>query len=100
VEITQRRRGYFDSAQQLKEDQQAPRKDDRRSYDFTFRGGATLIIDLRDGTLRYVIRKRIDDDERLDAQRRFLQTGNDSLAMTYREPRADDNPFAMTHRGV
>lgn len=38
VEITQRRRGYFDSAQQLKEDQQAPRKDDRRSYDFTFRG--------------------------------------------------------------
>jgi hypothetical protein len=100
VEITQRRRGYFDSAQQLKEDQQVPRKDDRRSYDFTFRGGATLIIDLRDGTLRYVIRKRIDDDERLDAQRRFLQTGNDSLAMTYREPRADDNPFAMTHRGV
>ncbi|MHC8387283.1 hypothetical protein ACYZTM_04345 [Pseudomonas sp. MDT2-39-1] len=47
-----------------------------------------------------MIRKRINDNERLDAQRRFLQTGNDGLALTYRQPSPDDNPFAMTHRGV
>jgi hypothetical protein len=100
VEITQRRRGYFDVEQQRKEDLQPTRDEGHSPYDFTFRGGATLIIDLRDGSLRYVIRKRINDDERLDAQRRFLQTGNDGLALTYRQPSPDDNPFAMTHRGV
>lgn len=100
VEIAQRRRGYFDAEEQLKEDLKPVRERGHRPYDFTFRGGATLIIDLRDGTLRYVIRKRIDDDERLDAQRRFLQVGSDGLAMTYRRPRPGDNAFAMTHRGV
>ncbi|WP_219095989.1 hypothetical protein [Pseudomonas sp. UMAB-40] len=100
VEITQRRRGYFDVEQQRQEDLQPPREKGHSPYDFTFRGGATLIIDLRDGSLRYVIRKRINDDERLDDQRRFLQTGNDGLALTYRQPSPDDNPFAMTHRGV
>lgn len=100
VEITQRRQGFFDPSKQKRQDQQAlgPAKPD--SWDFTFRGGATLIIDLRDGSLRYVIRKRIDDEDRLQLQRRFLLSGTDSLAMTYRRQRQTDNPFAMTHRGV
>ncbi|MGL6246186.1 hypothetical protein [Pseudomonas sp.] len=100
VEITQRRRGYFDVGQQRKEDVAPLREKDYSPYDFTFRGGATLIIDLRDGTLRYVIRKRINDDDRLGEQSSFLQTGNDGLALTYRRPRLGDNAFAMTHRGV
>lgn len=100
VEITQRRCGYLDTEQQHKEDLQDLQHGHHRTPDFIFRGGATLIIDLRDGSLRYVIRKRIDDEQRLESQRVFLQTGNDGLALTYRAPRPDDNPFAMTHRGV
>jgi hypothetical protein len=69
-------------------------------YDFLFRGGATLIIDLRDGKLRYVIRKRIDDNLRLMAHRRFLAAGSDSLTLTYRHPDGRDNPFALMHRGI
>lgn len=97
VEVTQKRDGFFDERQQKAiDDGEAPQE----KGDFVFRGGATLIIDLRDGTLRYVIRKRIDDDERLAQQRAFLLQGSGSLAMTYRGQRNDDNPFAMMHRGV
>ncbi len=100
IEITQRRRGYFSEERQLAQDALPLAPAEPGSWDFTFRGGATLIIDLRDGSLRYVIRKRIDDGVRLDAQRHFLQAGQAGLAMTYRGPRKQDNPFAMTHRGV
>ncbi|MFC5696188.1 hypothetical protein ACFPU0_11540 [Pseudomonas sp. GCM10022186] len=100
VEITQRRRGYLDEEQQRQQDGQQLQWDGNHPEDFMFRGGATLIIDLRDGLLRYVIRKRIDDHVRLAGQRQFLQAGRTSLAMTYRGPRKQDNPFAMTHRGV
>ncbi|WP_460152556.1 hypothetical protein [Pseudomonas sp. S2_B07] len=47
-----------------------------------------------------MIRKRIDDEERLAFQRDFLGVGTDSLALTYRDAHANDNPFAMMHRGV
>jgi hypothetical protein len=100
IEITQRRRGYFDPEQQRIHDEASLKSGKPEPWDFTFRGGATLIIDLRDGTLRYVIRKRIDDNDRLDAQRTFTQVANSGLAMTYRGPREQDNPFAMIHRGV
>lgn len=98
VEVTQRRDGYFDPRRQRERDAEALERSE--DGDFVFRGGATLIIDLRDGALRYIVRKSIDDDERLDAQRRFLQVGSFSLAMTYRGHRRSDNPFAMTHRGI
>lgn len=100
IEITQRRRGYFDAEEQRRQDEANLKSGKPQPWDFTFRGGATLIIDLRDGTLRYVIRKRIDDNARLDAQRTFTQAANSGLAMTYRGPREQDNPFAMIHRGV
>jgi hypothetical protein len=101
IEITQKRQGFLDADMQIAQDQQdlisttAP-----LPSDFQFRGGATLIIDLRDGKVRYVICKRIDDNDRLIYQRRFLETGSGSLALTYRGATAKDNPFAMTHRGV
>ncbi|MFZ5959992.1 hypothetical protein ACOXVJ_21030 [Pseudomonas knackmussii] len=98
VEVTQRREGYFDASQQRLRD--GGPLAHREGGDFTFRGGATLIIDLRDGALRYIVRKSIDDNDRLEAQRRFLQAGSASLALTYRGIRRGDNPFAMTHRGV
>ncbi|MNO77406.1 hypothetical protein D3C76_685140 [compost metagenome] len=98
VEVTQKREGYFDA--QYQGQRNADGLERKEDGDFIFRGGATLIIDLRDGALRYVIRKRIDDEGRLEEHRRFLQVGSSGLAMTYRGARVDDNPFAMTHRGV
>lgn len=101
IEVTQRRRGFFDRAKQDAEDkgQGPPAKPD-----FVFRGGATLIFDMFDGSLRYAIRKRITDDKRLAAQRDFLdERRNAGLGMAYRGPadtaRPADEPFAMIHRG-
>jgi hypothetical protein len=97
VQVTQRRRGYFDPAVQAAQDAGAAEV----PPDFWFRGGATLIIDLREGnsgTIRRVIRKAIDDDARLAAQRRHL-IGGDSFGMTYGEaPAASGEPFAIAHR--
>ncbi|MFP3681204.1 hypothetical protein SB725_29360 [Pseudomonas sp. SIMBA_041] len=101
IEVTQKRQGFLDKHKQAIQDQQdmvGPTPP--LTSDFLFRGGATLIIDLRDRKVRYVIRKRIDDEERLAFQRDFLGVGTDSLALTYRDAHANDNPFAMMHRGV
>lgn len=101
IEVTQRRQGFLNTADQEFQDQQdLVSLTPPLTSDFQFRGGATLIIDLRDGKVRYVIRKRIDDVDRLAAQRQFFETGTGSLTLTYRGVNAKDNPFAMTHRGV
>ena len=99
IEVTQRRRGYFDPERQKSVDGQ---KGGAGNADFVFRGGATLIIDLRgEYRLRYIIRKRIDDDERLQEQRELL-TRPDGFGFTYRSGLTGQDtrePFAMTHRG-
>ncbi|WP_447884677.1 hypothetical protein [Serratia fonticola] len=101
IELTQRRQGFLNKDIQKQQDQQdLATSVPGLSYDFQFRGGAVLIIDLRDGKVRYVIRKRIDDEARLESQRQFLATGSDNLTLTYRDVNATDNPFAMAHRGV
>jgi hypothetical protein len=97
IEVTQRRRGYFDPKLQAKVDagEKVPGPED-----FVFRGGATLIIDLRENCVRYVIRKRIDDNDRLNEQRELLAQP-DGLGFTYLPPvpgQAAREPFAMTHR--
>jgi hypothetical protein len=109
IEITQRRRGFYDVQEQEQQDQKdlAP-----APPDFIFRGGATLIFDLReaagtdfDGTLRYVIRKRISDDTRLRQQADFLrQRRFGGFGITYPSSDLDDygehrEPFALVHRG-
>ncbi|VVP66421.1 hypothetical protein PS918_00372 [Pseudomonas fluorescens] len=101
IEVTQKRQGFLDPQRQAIQDRQdLVSTTEPLTGDFQFRGGATLIIDLRDGKVRYVICKRIDDDVRLQCQRHFLESGSGSLALTYRRANARDNPFAMTHRGV
>lgn len=105
IEITQRRRGFIDPNQQKAQDEGEP----IAKEDFIFRGGATLIVDLRNGELRYVIRKSIKDDPtRLEEQRRFIRERLAlSLAATYLPktgpgspvPLAPAEPFAMAHRG-
>ena len=109
IEITQRRRGFFDAQKQEKQDK---KNGTPAQPDFIFRGGATLIFDLREaagtdfnGTLRYVIRKRISDNTRLRQQAEFLrQRRFGGLGMTYSSSDLDDygehrEPFALVHRG-
>lgn len=110
VEITQRRRGFYDPEVQRQQDQEVG--GNPRDADFVFRGGATLIFDLREaagskpgGFLRYAIRKRIADDGRLRDQAEFLKERRfGGLGVTY--PSADlkdygefREPFAVVHRG-
>lgn len=96
VEVTQRRQGYFDPAVQLARDETATPALYPPPGDFLFRGGATMIFDLRDGTLRYVIRKSIDDDARLETQRAFLSAPS-GLGFTYGAASSGE-PFALLHR--
>jgi hypothetical protein len=100
VEITQRRRGYFDpTKQEAKDKGPASPSDDG---DFRFRAGCTLLIDPQTMTVRRVIKTAGDiaDNDELKRVRRFLtgdlEPGNAfdraRAAMTAREP------FALLHR--
>jgi hypothetical protein len=96
IEVTQRRRAYFDPDEQKKAD---AAKGKPVKEDFIFRGGATLIIDLKEQRLRYVMRKRIDDDARLEEQRKLL-SNPEGFGFTYHPVESGERePFAMIHRG-
>jgi hypothetical protein len=99
VQITQKRRGYFDTDRQREVDAADPRHVEDAPPDFWFRGGATVLVDLRDGRLRRVIRKRIDKKERLDRERAFRMGGVEILAMARRDSELPREPFAFMHRG-
>ena len=103
VEINQRRRGYLDLDKQAAVDAGATPPDEP---DFIFRGGATMLIDINTGRVRYVISKGTDSDHRLNIQRQYLSDSETSLAYTYfGNPRlnyfkADGSqrePFALLH---
>lgn len=103
VEVTQRRRGYYDPKEQARQDLRTDYDHDEKG-DFTYRSGATLIIDpIRMRVLRLIrTPHRITDDEGLRRQRAYLlgaaaETGNAfhaarHLLMQGREP------FALLHR--
>jgi hypothetical protein len=81
IEITQRRRGYYDVQIQQQVDK---REIDPPPPDFIFRGGTTLLLNLESGEVRYAIRKRINSVQRLDAMRRYLTRDlHPSLRVTY-----------------
>jgi len=82
IELTQRRRGYFDPADQAKADGGDPEL--LRNPDFVFRGGCTLLVVPETGQVRYCIYKRIASEYRLERTRRYL-TGEQrpSLRATY-----------------
>lgn len=102
VEITQRRRGYFDPKDQQQEDgPDRPAK--AQKHDFVYRAGCTLLIDYRNMEVRRVIRTpgTINDDGELERVRRFLVEGG------LPPPNAFDGahgvgdakePFALLHR--
>jgi hypothetical protein len=97
IEVTQRRQGYLDPDKQSEADNKPPPRKGRPAQgDFVFRGGATVIFDLRDRTLRYLIRKAIDDDERLQRHREHLLQPS-AAAFTYNRGSSAE-PFALLHR--
>lgn len=109
VEITQRRRGYFDRDEQRKADARKHPLPASEKGDFIYRAGCTILIDSATQEVRRVIRTAgtIDDDEALDRLRRYLVgeaavTGNAfdaGLAPSRRDRRVDrDEPFALLHR--
>lgn len=119
VQITQRRRAYFNPECQAIADEtekHAGKDPDtvigkRRAAlrelgaswdkpDFWFRGGATLLVDLRDGRLRRVIRKRIDKEARLTGERDYRNGGNGALGFALRDDDAPREPFAFIHGGL
>ena len=82
VELTQRRRGYYDPGDQEKADAGDAGLISRP--DFIFRGGCTLLVDPANGAVRYCVFKRITSPTRLERQRRFLLGGPDlSLRSSY-----------------
>ena len=50
---------------------------------FLFRGGCTIVVDLRSGDIDYVIRKNVRSDARLEAERAFRLQSRAGLAGTY-----------------
>jgi hypothetical protein len=108
VEITQRRLGYLDPAEQDKADK-AKEPIEARSLDgelpegtFILRGGCTLVISLEMGIIRACIRKDILSAGRLERQRRFFRDPEErSLYATYFgdfRTGAVKEPFALLHR--
>ncbi|MCJ2186511.1 gluzincin family metallopeptidase [Novosphingobium beihaiensis] len=103
AQVTQKRRGYFDPARQREVDRAGAPPDEEP--DFWFRGGATIIVDLRDGRLERIVRQRIDQEQRLARQRDFLCKDSiaRSMAMTGREELNspafgfEREPFAFMH---
>jgi hypothetical protein len=69
VEMTQRRRGYLDTAVQKKVDNG---EIDPPEPDFIFRGGCTLLIDPAEEKVKYCIYKDIMNDSRLNRMRNFI----------------------------
>jgi hypothetical protein len=98
VQVTQKRRGYDDPEDQKKADA-GDMEVLSRPPDFWFRGGATVHVDLRDGRLIRIIRKRVLDEDRLDRQRAFRTGDTTGRSVGLRGP-GEQEPFAFMHRSV
>jgi len=101
IEITQRRRGYFDPEIQAKKDSgELPVGDDERC-DFYYRAGCTLLMNPIGMTIRRVIRTpgAIDNDAELTRMRDYLLGGLEP-ASAFTGPIEVLNaaePFALLH---
>lgn len=98
VQVTQARFGLYDESEQKVLDDGPMHAEPPKGDFFVFRGGATIIVDLRDGRVRRVVRKRIDDDERLQRQRAFLVGDPVGMAVAGKGSGRGVEPFALVHR--
>ena len=81
IEMTQRRRGYYNAEKQRKVEsgELAPMEPD-----FIFRGGCTLLVDLETARVRYCIYKDLSSKNRIERMRKYLENGScPSLQATY-----------------
>ena len=72
-------------------------KEDLLPGGYKFRGGATLLIDWKNLTLKYAIKRRIDDDSRVAEQGEYLRS---QVGLSLRETyfgRASNEPFMALH---
>jgi hypothetical protein len=102
LEVLQRRRAFLDPDKQAKLDSPKanPRDKAFANPDFYFRGGCTLVIDAESGEIRYCVYKRVDDDNRLAAERAFRSGGDaagDAAVSYLDDPRAAHSPFCFLH---
>ena len=110
IEVTQRRRGYFDEAKQQEMDDRARAGRTLDPPDFIFRAGTTILIDPRTGEVRRIIRTpgSVNSDDELTRVRRFRTgqagvVGNafDAGLLVSRallDRAARDEPFALLHQ--
>jgi hypothetical protein len=103
VEITQRRRGYFDAEEQKKKDAPGSQFEPDEKGDFRYRAGCTLLINPVTMEARRVIRTAgtIADDDELARVRRFLTDGGlepDNAFDSSRKAIGAREPFALLHR--
>src|SRR4029077_11495744 len=87
---TQRRPGFLDADRQKTENArymvpgQTEEPPKRSDFDFWYRGGVTLILDLESFEVRYAISKDVVNTARLDRQREFIaQSSGGSLRELY-----------------
>lgn len=108
IELTQKRFGFLNPKYQASHD---GKKRPPGRYDFVFRGGCTVLVDLESGDVRYAIGKSILSERRLRAQRAFLDGAQgSSLAATYfgtpvrsfyaRASAGRREPLALVHRSL
>jgi hypothetical protein len=112
VEITQRRRGYFDPKEQEAKDQAGSPLPASEQADFLYRAGCTILIDTGTQEIRRVIRTpgTIVDDRELARVRRYLTGGGGvsgnafdaGLANSFRlqGTASREEPFALLHQRV
>ena len=110
IEITQRRRGYFDKEEQLKMDSPGNIFLPEQKGDFTYRSGCTILIDPTTQEIRRVIKTpgTITNNNELERVRQFLCgemgiSGNAfdaGLALSLRSENFmnSSEPFAMLHQ--
>jgi hypothetical protein len=103
VEITQRRRGYFDAAKQQQMDAPGTVIDSEEKGDFRYRAGCTLLINPVTMEVRRVIRTAgtIADNAELMRVRRFLTEGGLEPGNAFDLPGKalhSREPFALLHR--
>lgn len=101
VEITQRRRGYFDAEEQRTAD--SSKTPAQEGGDFKYRAGCTLIINPNTMEVRRVIRTpgTVADNVQLERMRRHLTGEGQDPLNAFDESRAALNaaePFALLHR--
>jgi hypothetical protein len=103
VEITQRRRGYFDPDKQTEMDNPGTVHQPHEKGDFRYRAGCTVLMDPTTMEVRRVIRTAgtIADDVQLKRVRKYITEGASGPSNAFQPARKaiqEREPFALLHR--